>query len=181
MDRERQSPRVEYTGTLDVDKIADGVVARIQDDPGFAARVAKELGGCRPTTGRAGCYGHSMITVPFCSTVTLFQRTDGQREMHGALPNIERHDQLKGRLLNGQEPALSDAPDWVRESNPHQVGSRRQLRQRSSDSQSWGAPVDSIVSTCEVGNSRSSVASCCAQSLPGSMAGRRYAMMARAL
>lgn len=35
---------VEYDGTLDVNKIADDVVARIHHDPAFAARVAAQLG-----------------------------------------------------------------------------------------------------------------------------------------
>ncbi|GAA3032815.1 hypothetical protein GCM10010528_12490 [Gordonia defluvii] len=35
---------VEYDGTLDVNKIADDVVARIHGDPVFAARVAASLG-----------------------------------------------------------------------------------------------------------------------------------------
>lgn len=35
---------VEYAGPIDVDKIADDVVARIHADPAFAARVAAELG-----------------------------------------------------------------------------------------------------------------------------------------
>lgn len=63
----------------------------------------------------------------------------------------------------------------------HRVGGRCQVRQRSSDSQSSGAPIDSIVRACEVGNFRSSAASCSAQSVRGPMAGRRYAMTASAL
>jgi len=35
---------VEYTGPLDVDRIADDVVARIHADPEFAAQVARQLG-----------------------------------------------------------------------------------------------------------------------------------------
>ncbi|WP_290703415.1 hypothetical protein [Gordonia sp. UBA5067] len=35
---------MEYDGTLDVNKIADDVVARIHGDPVFAARVAASLG-----------------------------------------------------------------------------------------------------------------------------------------
>ncbi|WP_110589441.1 type I restriction endonuclease subunit R [Microbacterium suaedae] len=38
------APSVEYVGPLDVDKIADDVVARIHDDPAFAAHVAVQLG-----------------------------------------------------------------------------------------------------------------------------------------
>jgi type I restriction enzyme R subunit len=37
-----QSPK--YAGPLDVNKIADDVVARIHDDPVFAAHVAAQLG-----------------------------------------------------------------------------------------------------------------------------------------
>ncbi len=35
--------QVEYTGHLDVNKIADDVVARILADPAFAAQVAQQL------------------------------------------------------------------------------------------------------------------------------------------
>jgi type I restriction enzyme R subunit len=35
---------VEYDGPLDVDRIADDVVARIKSDADFAARIATELG-----------------------------------------------------------------------------------------------------------------------------------------
>ena len=36
---------VEYTGCIDIDKIADDVVARIHADPEFAESVAMQLGG----------------------------------------------------------------------------------------------------------------------------------------
>lgn len=36
--------RPEYTGPIDVNQIADEVVARIHDDPIFAAKVAAQLG-----------------------------------------------------------------------------------------------------------------------------------------
>ncbi|WP_286961112.1 type I restriction endonuclease subunit R [Arsenicicoccus sp. UBA7492] len=42
------APSVEYVGPLDVDKIADDVVARIHDDPAFAAHVAAQLGATDP-------------------------------------------------------------------------------------------------------------------------------------
>ncbi len=61
------------------------------------------------------------------------------------------------------------------------AGCRRQPRQSSNDSQSRGTPIDSTVRASEVGNLRSSAASCCAQSEQGSMVGRRHAMTARAL
>ena len=38
------TPSIEYEGPLDVDRIADDVVARIHEDPAFAARVAAQLG-----------------------------------------------------------------------------------------------------------------------------------------
>ncbi len=40
---------VELDGPLDVDRIADDVVARIHADPEFAARVAAELGAGHET------------------------------------------------------------------------------------------------------------------------------------
>lgn len=43
---------VDYSGQLDVNKIADDVVARIHQDPGFAAHVAAQLGA--PTQGTQG-------------------------------------------------------------------------------------------------------------------------------
>ena len=36
--------QVEYNGPIDVNKVADDVVARIHADPEFAVRVAAELG-----------------------------------------------------------------------------------------------------------------------------------------
>ena len=45
-----QGHAVEYSGPLDVNKIADDVVARIHADPEFAAQVAQQLG----VTGGAG-------------------------------------------------------------------------------------------------------------------------------
>ena len=47
-----QGVKVEYTGPLDVNKIADDVVARIHADPEFAAHVAAQLGADR-VDGRA--------------------------------------------------------------------------------------------------------------------------------
>ncbi|MEZ2122336.1 type I restriction endonuclease subunit R [Corynebacterium sp. CCM 9203] len=44
------TPSVEYAGPLDVDKIADDVVARIHDDPTFAAHVAAQLGATDSAT-----------------------------------------------------------------------------------------------------------------------------------
>lgn len=38
------APSIEYEGPLDVDRVADDVVARIHEDPVFAARVAAQLG-----------------------------------------------------------------------------------------------------------------------------------------
>lgn len=43
--------RVEYTGPIDVNKVADDVVARIHADPTFAAQVAQQLRAAAPANG----------------------------------------------------------------------------------------------------------------------------------
>jgi len=45
-----QGVAVEYTGPIDVNKIADDVVARILGDPAFAAQVAQQLRAAVPAS-----------------------------------------------------------------------------------------------------------------------------------